>query len=146
MEIIIGWIYAHQSILSWLTVFSVLTFLGTLLVIPILIIHIPEEYFLHEKRNPAVSRKNHPGLRFLLLIVKNILGAIFVIAGIAMLVLPGQGLLTILIGVMLMSFPGKYALKRKIIMQKQIFKTINRLRVKANRPPIRVELEGEGED
>ncbi len=145
METIIDWIYAHQAMLSWLTFFSVLTFIGSLIVIPVLIIHIPEEYFLHEKRNPAAARKDHPGLRLLFLIVKNVLGVLFVLAGIAMLVLPGQGLLTILIGIMLMSFPGKYAVKRKIVMQKQIFKMINRLRVKANRPPIRVDSAGEGD-
>ena len=139
LNALIDWITTHQAALSGLAVLSVITFIGTLVAIPILVIHIPEDYFRPEKRLPVSSRINHFGLRLSFLILKNLLGLLFVLAGIAMLVLPGQGLLTILIGLMLMNFPGKYTLERRIVMQKHIFKAINQIRAKADRPPIQID-------
>ena len=54
-----------------------------------------------------------------------------------MLVVPGQGLLTILIGVMLTDFPGKYALERRLISQPSIFNAINWIRDKAGKEPLK---------
>jgi hypothetical protein len=136
-EILI-WVRSHETIIPWLAIFSVLTFIGSLIVIPILVIHIPRKYFLHQKRNPAVNPSQNSGLRLLILILKNVFGVLFVLAGIVMLVLPGQGLLTILIGVILVDFPGKYTLERKIIRQKQVLSAVNRLRARAGRQPIQV--------
>ena len=136
---LIDWISAHQAVLSALAVLSVVTFIGTLIAIPILVIHIPEDYFRPEKRTPVSARINHFGLRLLFLILKNLLGLLFVMAGIAMLVLPGQGLLTILIGLMLLNFPGKYTLERRFVMQRHVFKAINQIRVRADRPPIQID-------
>jgi hypothetical protein len=139
-EILI-WVRNHETIIPWLAIFSVLTFIGSLIVIPILVIHIPQKYFLHQKRNPTVNPARNPGWRLVVLILKNVFGVIFVLAGIVMLVLPGQGLLTILIGVILVDFPGKYALERKIIQQKQVLSAVNRLRARAGRPPIQIPIQ-----
>jgi hypothetical protein len=51
-------------------------------------------------------------------------------------VLPGQGILTILIGVSLMEFPGKYRLERGIIHFGPVLKGINTLRRRYGRPPL----------
>ena len=56
--------------------------------------------------------------------------------GILMLVLPGQGLLTILVGLMLSDYPGKFKLEKRIIKTNLILKTINWYRNKSNIPPI----------
>ncbi len=53
-----------------------------------------------------------------------------------MLVLPGQGLLTILVGLMLSDYPGKFKLEKRIIKTKLILKTINWYRAKSNIRPI----------
>jgi hypothetical protein len=55
-----------------------------------------------------------------------------------MLVLPGQGLLTMLIGISLMDFPGKRAIERSIIGRPLILKSINRIRQRFGRPPLMV--------
>ncbi len=144
VDVILIWIRANRAFLSWLAPLSVLTFIGTLIAIPILVIHIPEGYFLHEKRKPVYKVRSFSGLRILYLILKNIIGILFLISGLAMLLLPGQGLLTILIGLMLMDFPGKYALERRIIHQEKILSTINWLRAKARRPPVQVKKERMG--
>ena len=68
-------------------------------------------------------------------LVKNLLGLLFIIAGILMMVLPGQGLLTVLIGMMLVNFPGKYRLEQALIRQAMISQTLNGLRRKARKNP-----------
>ncbi len=50
--------------------------------------------------------------------------------------IPGQGLLTILLGVMLLDFPGKRRLEFKIISRPKVFRAINRLRARFDKPPL----------
>ena len=138
MADLLEWFHNHSYLLPWLAVFSVITFIGTLVSIPVLIVHIPENYFNHQKRPSAGGAVAGSLHQWLLKGVKNLIGVAFVLAGLVMLVLPGQGLLTILIGLMLMNFPGKYALERALISQKSVLAAVNRLRIRAGRPPIRI--------
>ena len=131
------WIRAHETLLWWLAASSLVTFVGTLIIVPILVVRIPESYFVHEKRH-ATWRSLHPVLGVTVLIIKNLLGVVFIAAGLAMLVLPGQGILTLLIGVMLLNFPGKFAMERWLVRHRPVGRTINWLRRKANRPPLRI--------
>ena len=55
-----------------------------------------------------------------------------------MLVLPGQGIFTIMIGLMLSNYPGKYAIERKFIAIPSVLKSINWLRKKSEKPPIEI--------
>jgi hypothetical protein len=66
-------------------------------------------------------------------------GVIFILGGLAMLVLPGQGLLTIVIGVSLLDFPGKRVLERRLLSRPMVLQAINRLRQRFGRPPLRFE-------
>lgn len=54
-----------------------------------------------------------------------------------MLVTPGQGIVTIVLGLFLMEFPGKRKLEVKLIHNDVTFKTLNWLRDKANKPPLK---------
>lgn len=96
---------------------------------------LPETYF-----DTRVPRKflphTNPALRSVAVVFKNILGFILLLAGIAMLVLPGQGVLTILIGISLMDFPKKRLLEAKLIGQPLVFSGINRLRARFGKPPL----------
>jgi hypothetical protein len=131
------WLKHHPDLLAALAVFSVVAFFGTLLLLPLLIIRVPEDYFLDHpiKSGPAPRRAF---FRFLSGIGRNVLGAMFILAGIAMLVLPGQGLLTILIGLVFINFPGKWKLARALVRRKVVFSAINTIRAKAGRPPIKI--------
>jgi hypothetical protein len=80
--------------------------------------------------------EQHPVLRPIYLIAKNLLGLVLIIAGIAMLVLPGQGLLTIVVGVVLMNFPGKYRLERWLATRRPVWRSLNWLRRRASRPEL----------
>jgi len=72
---------------------------------------------------------------------KNILGVFLVVLGIILSIpgVPGQGLLTILLGVVLLDFPGKRHLERKLLSRQEIVKTIDRLRKKFDKPPLELD-------
>ncbi|ABW68183.1 PGPGW domain-containing protein [Desulfosudis oleivorans] len=130
------WIYHHEMLLGWLTLGSLAVFIGTLVLVPWLVARIPADYFSHGRRQQAPWAGNRPLLRLLLLIGKNLLGALVVIAGMMMLVLPGQGLLTIFLGALLLDFPGKYRLERWVVSRGLVLRPVNRLRRRAGRKPL----------
>jgi hypothetical protein len=69
-------------------------------------------------------------------IVKNLVGVILVIAGIVMIVTPGPGGLTILLGLIMMDIPGKRPLEAKLIQKPAILSTINKLRARYDKSPL----------
>jgi len=100
----------------------------SILVLPFLVCRIPEDYFLH---NPAESKTHtSPLIQGGGWLLRNIAGYILVIAGIIMLFVPGQGLLTILLGAILMDFPGKRRLENRLIAIRHIRNTLNWIRKK----------------
>lgn len=118
-----------------LGVFSLVTFLLSLILVPWLIIRLPEDYFATSRRGHMAFNDLHPLLHGLLLVLKNVLGVILLLFGIAMLVLPGQGLLTMVIGLALMDFPGKYELEQKLVRKPPVRDSLNWIRRKAGRVP-----------
>ena len=132
-----NWITIDETTIWYLAAFSIVSFIGTLLLVPVLVIRIPEDYFAEKKRHRWEPwAHEHPLIRWSLLIAKNSLGYIIIVLGIAMLVLPGQGVLTILIGIMFINFPGKYRLERWVVMRAPVLNTINKLRQRAGRAPL----------
>jgi hypothetical protein len=95
---------------------------------------IPEDYFINKRVSKI--RSINPLLWYIFLIIKNIIGYSLILGGIMMLVLPGQGIFTIIIGLMLSNYPGKYSIERRFIAIPSILKSINWLRRKSNKPPI----------
>jgi hypothetical protein len=75
-------------------------------------------------------------LRLAFLALKNLFGGVLVLAGVAMLVLPGQGILTILVGLMFLDFPGKFALERRLARQPPVLRAINWIRARGGRKPL----------
>ena len=130
----------NGNFLWWLAGCSIITFFVSLAVIPLLVIRIPPDYFSHGKRHRAPWANEHPFVRAVFITVKNVFGYIFIVLGIAMLFLPGQGLLTILIGIILVDFPGKYGFERWLVSRHQVLRSINWLRNRANRKPLLVDI------
>ena len=128
----------NKALLGWLGALSIVMFVGTLALVPFLVVKIPEDYFTHRRRQIDGWDHYHPAVRWTLITLKNVMGGIFVLAGLAMLVLPGQGLITLLIGIVMLNFPGKYRIERWIIRRKPIHRTINWMRAKAHHPPLEV--------
>jgi hypothetical protein len=136
LQPLIHWVETHPAFLTWLWVLSALTFFGTLLAIPMLVIRMPRDYFLYDAAHLREYRKQHPMVRLCSLILKNILGMILIIAGMVMLFLPGQGVLTILIGITLVNFPRKKVLEIRIIRQPAVLRAIDWMRFKSGKEPL----------
>ncbi|MCC5840054.1 MAG: hypothetical protein JJT96_08015 [Opitutales bacterium] len=130
----IEWIQANEGLIVAISGASVVTFLATIVVIPLLIVRMPADYFVRKK--VPLWPGLRPELRMVLLVVKNLFGGILLLGGLAMLVLPGQGVLTILVAIMLLNFPGKWRLERWMIRRRAIHRTINWIRAKRHRPPL----------
>jgi hypothetical protein len=126
-----------KEVLIGLTVASVVFFAGTLIAIPFILVRLPPNYFDERHPRPWMP-DHHPVLRLLGFIVKNAVGAVFLAVGLALLFLPGQGILTILLGVSMLDFPGKRYVERKIVGQPTVLKAINGLRAKYGKPPLTV--------
>jgi len=130
------WGEANSSLLWWIFGISSAMMLLTPLLVSWIIIKLPKDYFVEEKRRRLQSLVQYPALRVVVAIVKNVLGAVLVIAGVIMLVAPGQGLLTIVVGLMLLDFPGKYRLERWLVTRRQVWRSIQWLRKRARQPEL----------
>ena len=126
-----------ESLLVGLGIFSVVCFVASLVGIPFLIARVDRDYFLHPR--PLRPPGGWTPWRALRTIAKNLVGLILVLAGLAMLVLPGQGLLTLLVGVLLMDFPGKFALEQWLVRRRSVLRALNWRRKRAGKPPLRVD-------
>jgi Flp pilus assembly protein TadB len=106
-------------------------------VIYLILIHLPQNYFVYiHNSSTAIPFSDYPALRIIYLVLKNIFGGVFVLAGLAMLVLPGQGIISIVLGLSLLSLPGKRRLVRRLVGLPSVLQTINRLRRRAGKPPL----------
>ena len=128
--------------LTWRSVLiGVLIFLGTfainLAIVSFILVKIPADHFSKSHKTKFWSGPN-PALHAAKIIGKNILGILLVALGIVLSIpgVPGQGLLTILLGIMLLDFPGRHRLEQKLLSRPGILKTINRLRERFDKPPL----------
>ena len=122
----------YQGLLLWVGLGSLGLFIISLLLLPWLIRRIPADYF---------KRSQPEGWALLVrpqTLIRNLIGVLIVIAGFIMLVLPGQGILTILIGIAVMQFPGKRAVERWLVMRPGVLKAINWIRAQAKIQPLQL--------
>jgi hypothetical protein len=121
----------------WIILFSVVTFVVSIIATVIVLVKLPDTYFKAEHEREFWV-EHHPVLRWGGLVLKNLLGAVLVLFGILMSLpgVPGQGVLTILMGVMLLDFPGKRRLELKLVSRPKVLRAINRIRGRFDRPPL----------
>jgi hypothetical protein len=131
------WAELNETLLWWLFAASVAVFLLTPIGVAWAVIRLPADYFTEQQRRPLGSWVEHPVLRLILLVVKNVFGVVLLIAGLAMLFVPGQGLLTIAVGLILIDFPGKFRLERWIVSRPSVWRSINWLRNRAGCEPLK---------
>jgi len=140
IETFYQWILHNEILLTGIGLSSLILSIASLLLLPWLVAQIPYDYFAHEDREPPRWKQFHPVFRAMVLLLKNITGFTLLLAGVAMLVLPGQGLLSILMGLVLMDYPGKFHFERKIVSRPKLLKFINWLRKKQHQPPLILEV------
>jgi len=90
---------------------------------------LPGDHFTRTKRTRA---------HLALVILKNLLGVVLIILGIALSVpgVPGQGLLTIFAGLLLLDVPGKRRFELSVLRRPSIRAKVDALRRRFKRPPL----------
>ena len=133
-------LYLNASILPVIGGISAAIFAISLLSLPWLAAKIPEDYFLHHRRKPSQWLSTfHPVFRVFIIVLKNLLGLILLAGGFLMLFIPGQGLLTMFMGIILIDYPKKYAVEKRLVSTPAVLKGINWLRKKAGKSALKVD-------
>jgi hypothetical protein len=96
--------------------------------VPWVITRLPADYFSQPRRHRWRESDDEPLFAVVIGLLKNVVGAVLVVLGVIMLVTPGQGLLTLLAGLLLMNFPGKYQLECWLVMRPGVLRALNWLR------------------
>jgi hypothetical protein len=131
MEFISHW----QEPLLWASGLSLLAVVATVAGLPWVVTRLPRDYFVRPERVAWRASTGEPVFALVAQVLKNLLGLALVIFGLILLVTPGQGLLTLFIGLMLMNFPGKYRLERWLVSQSGVLRSLNWLRRRRGYPP-----------
>ena len=126
----------YKIYIVWLVSISLGIFVFSLVTIKWLVALIPEDYFV--MKSGSKFRSKRPYLWLITAVVKNLVGYTLILGGIIMLFVPGQGLFTIFIGLILSNYPGKYYIERRIVAMPKILNTVNWLRKKTNKPPLKI--------
>ena len=121
-----------EPLLPGLTGLGIALALVSLLALPVLVVLMPRDYFVAPRR----PERHRGAVLWALRGLRNALALVLIAAGVLMLVLPGQGLLTLLIGIMVSTFPGKYRLERWLVRQRGVFSALNWIRERAGRDPM----------
>ncbi len=124
-----------RNVLIGLAIFLV-TFSANLVLVSFIIVRLPADYF--KEQHKEFLADSSVAIRWAAIIGKNLLGVLLVALGIVLSIpgVPGQGLLTILLGVMLLDFPGRRTLERKLISRPQVLNSVNKLRRKFGKPEL----------
>ena len=134
------WLRSQQTLAWWLIGLSVLTFAGSLIAVTFMVVRMPADYFAQPKPPDDSWRRRHPLSRGAILVLKYLLGFVLVLAGLIMSIppIPGQGVLTILIGLSLLDFPGKWKLQLRIVKAAPVRNAMDWIREKYHRPPLQI--------
>jgi len=124
-----------QPLLLWASGFSLLALVATLAAVPWVVSRLPADYFSRPRRTTWRSGTRIPVIALILVLLKNALGVVLLLLGFIMLFTPGQGLLTLLAGSLLMNFPGKYRLERWLVLRPGVLRGLNWLRRRGGHAP-----------
>ena len=115
------------------------TFVVATGIVSFVVVKLPATYF-HPDHDREILKDKHPAIRWAGIIGKNLAGVILIVLGVVMSMpgIPGPGLVTILFGVMLVDFPGRRWLEHKIVSRPNVQKTINNLRKRFGKKPMKL--------
>lgn len=134
MTAVFEWLANHQTLMWAAAGLSLGSLLVAAAALPFFVVRLPVDYFVDPRSHFVPHR--HPYLALAARVVRNLVGVLLVIAGLAMLVLPGQGLLTLVVGLTLVEFPGKFQLERALVRRGPILRILNWMRARRGVPPL----------
>ncbi len=133
----------HKVLVGWLVSGSAVLLVLSVVTLPVVAVLLPADLLQRLDREPGEAlpaddwRRRHPAARWTLRVLKNLAGGVLALLGLAMLVLPGQGLITLVLALLLLDLPGKRALERRLLNHPRVLKPLNALRRKFGRDVLR---------
>ena len=118
----------------------VVSLVATSLIAGVFLVRIRPDYFVAEHHGVA-RRLRSSKTRLLLIVAKNLLGVVLIVVGVVLSVpgVPGQGLLTILVGLFLIDSRAKRKLELRIVRMPHILHAINKIRDRFGAAPLEVD-------
>ena len=116
-----AFLFAPTTVIA-LSSFSLLCFLASVIVASWAVCRLPVDYLLREPDGSGHLAGGHLGF-----VLRNLLGAVLLVLGVLMLVLPGQGVLTIVAALAVMSFRSKRRLEHWLLLRPRVFALVNLL-------------------
>ncbi|MDT5270663.1 MAG: hypothetical protein QOH49_2849 [Acidobacteriota bacterium] len=131
-----GWEFTWGQVLIGALLFIV-TFIVSSAAVSFVLVKLPANYF-HSSHDREFLVESHPVLRAVGIAAKNVLGFVLVVLGVIMAVpgVPGPGVLSILLGIMMLDFPGKRTLETRIVSRPRVNGAVNALRARFGKPPL----------
>ena len=126
---------SDPALVRWALAGTVLSLVTSVLLVAVVLAWLPPDYFSRARRPEPPAHALLGRLWPVMIVLKNVIGVCFIALGVLLLVLPGQGLLTILIGLVMTDFPGKYRLERWLVSRPGLHDLLNRFRARVNKPP-----------
>jgi hypothetical protein len=115
----------HLEVEVIIAAISVALFVAGLVAIPWLVRRLPPDYFVR----PAPRRS------LIVRVLRNVIGIVAIVAGVAMLVLPGPGIVALVMGLTIIDLPVKQKILRKLFEREKIQEGLQKLRSKAGKQP-----------
>lgn len=134
LETLRGWLL-DPTVLWSITGGTLALAVASLAAVPVLVLRLPVDYFVTPRPSFIARLRAARGLAKVLIVLKNLLGLLLGLLGIAMLVLPGQGLLTILLALVVVDLPRKHEIERRIVRRPSVRSALDRLRQRFDRAP-----------
>lgn len=129
-----GWTPWHVAVAT--VAFAMASAAVSVVVIGYALSRLPADYFVNPAARSPIAR--NPVLRVLLAVARNVAGWALIALGIVLSLpgVPGQGVLTILMGVMLIDLPGKNRAEMWLLQRRGVLGGVNRLRAQMGKPPL----------
>lgn len=135
----LDWLQDNRTVLYWVSGLSILMLVASMVAVPAVLVRLPPDYLARARRRAGAKPAARGRAAHLAVVIgRNLLGALLVLAGVLMLVLPGQGIIAIVLGLLLIDVPGKHRLIRWLMSRPGVLKGVNWLRRRAGRPPLRL--------
>lgn len=125
---------------AWGIAISVAGAVGSVLLAGVVVVHWPSDQFKRDTPPPFMVGR-HPVLRLVAIAAKNLIGVVLILVGMVMSLpgVPGQGFLTMLIGLTLVDFPGKRRLEQRLVRRPSIRRVVDRVRARFGRPAMELD-------
>lgn len=116
---------------------SVVVTVGGVVAVGVVLVKLPPGYFVAPTARQPLPN-THPIVRWTVVFLRNLLGATLVVLGVIMSVpgIPGPGIMTMVVGLMVMDFAEKRRWTNWVISRPPILRTANGLRRKYGKPPL----------